>query len=92
MLSEEQKNKIKEALIKKVPNLSCPMCKHNNFAMTQGYIVHTLQSNYSSVTLGGEAIPSIGIICNNCGFISQHAIGSLGLLVNPEKTSSDDTK
>lgn len=92
MLSEEQKSKIKEALLKKAPNLTCPMCKTQHFAMAQGYMSLTLQSNYNSVALGGQVIPTIGIICENCGFISQHAIGALGLLFNPEKTNSDGAK
>jgi hypothetical protein len=32
------------------------------------------------LSLGGLGIPSIAIICNRCGFISQHALGTLGLL------------
>lgn len=30
-------------------------------------------------------LPFVMIVCNNCGFISQHTIGSLGLLDKKNK-------
>ena len=35
------------------------------------------------------AIPTIAIVCNNCGYISQHALGALGLLP-PKATAQED--
>jgi hypothetical protein len=86
MLTNEQKEKIKEELLKKVHTLTCPMCKEKNFTMAEGYFLNTMQADFSSLSLGGQAIPTIGIICNNCGFVSQHAIGRLGLLTKENKT------
>lgn len=85
MLTSEQKEKIKSELLKKVPTLVCPMCQNKSFSMAEGYFSNTLQVDLNSLALGGQIIPSIGIICNNCGFISQHAIGRLGLLPKNEE-------
>jgi hypothetical protein len=61
-------------------NLICPMCQNNKFELLNGYLFETLQDSYTSVILGGSGVPTVGIYCLNCGFISQHAIGVLGLL------------
>lgn len=92
MLTNEQKEKIKEELLKKVPVLTCPICQNKSFSMAEGYFSNTLQADFKSLALGGQAIPTIGIICNNCGFVSQHAIGRLGLLSKNEEIKSDEPK
>lgn len=92
MLTNEQKEKIKAELLKKVPVLTCPMCQTKNFTMSDGYFSNTLQPDLNSIALGGQSIPTIAIICNNCGFVSQHAIGRLGLLGKTEEKKLDEPK
>ena len=91
MLTEKEKLEIKEAFDKKVHNLTCPMCKHKNFTMADGYFLNTMQADINSVNLGGQAIPSVGIICSSCGFISQHALGVLGILDKLKKKKVDES-
>lgn len=84
LLSEEQKKVIIEKLKEKGVRSACPMCTHSNFLIADGYFSHTLQSSIQEgLIIGGPAIPTIAIICTNCGFTSEHALGILGLL--PEK-------
>ncbi|HEU0188413.1 MAG TPA: hypothetical protein VFQ97_00280 [Gallionella sp.] len=94
MLSPEEKSRIvnilSERFVKHGAPHHCPMCGHPNFTLTDAYIIHTLQADIRSVMIGGTTIPTIGVICTNCGFVSQHAIGVLGLL--PEKESQDGKK
>lgn len=92
MLTKEQKDKIKDKLLKKVPTLKCPMCQNKGFKMAEGYFLNTMQTDLTSVSLGGQAIPTIGIICNNCGFVSQHALGSLGLMPKNNENNKDERK
>jgi hypothetical protein len=33
---------------------------------------------------GGQTVPAAAIVCNRCGFLSQHALGALGLLPKNE--------
>lgn len=79
-LSEEDKKRIANELSRRIPDLSCPMCHRKNFIITDGYFNSPINANLQGMVLGGPSIPSIGIVCANCGFISQHALGILGLL------------
>lgn len=94
MLTEEVRSKIAKLLderFSKYGNPSkCPMCGHPHFALSDGYFNQTIQTNLNTVNLGGPSIPTIAVICTNCGFVSQHAIGVLGLL--PETEAQDGKK
>ena len=92
MLTNEQREEIKNKLISKAPNLTCPMCKNQAFTMADGYFINTMHEDLKALALGGKAIPTIGLICNNCGFVSQHALGRLGLLPKETKTNNDEPK
>jgi hypothetical protein len=87
MLNEEQKNELIKKLDEKFKlsgnPLKCPMCANANFTIADGYFNNTLQENLSSISLGGTSIPTIGIVCTNCGFLSQHALGIINAL--PDK-------
>ena len=85
-LSEDDKRKIANELSLRIPNLTCPMCHRSNFIITDGYFNPPINANLKGIVIGGSSIPSIGIVCANCGFISHHALGVLGLL------NQNDTK
>lgn len=85
-LSQEQKKIIIKKLEEKGAKLPCPRCGSKQFTLLDGYFIQPIQSPISrSFVIGGPAVPSIVTACNNCGFISQHAIGVLGLLPEGEK-------
>jgi predicted RNA-binding Zn-ribbon protein involved in translation (DUF1610 family) len=84
MLTVEQRKELVAALEKRGVPRACPMCGTNKWALGEGYFSNSLQRDFTSVNLGGIGIPSIPIICSNCGFISQHALGALGLLPKVE--------
>ncbi len=94
MLSEDRKRELIAAftarLAKNGRNAVCPMCGNATFSLADAYLVNTLQPDLATFSLGGTSIPAIAIICNNCGYISQHALGVLGLL--PREGSGDDKK
>ena len=83
-LTPEQKKKIIDALQAKGVKAICPMCGNINFILADGYFNHPMQVDFQNFTLGGPSIPTIATVCSNCGFISQHALGILGLLNNPD--------
>ena len=89
MISQEEKNKIAEKLNKRFADhgLKCPMCGNTSFTLADGYFSNVIQDNLRRQILGGPSIPAIPIICDKCGFISMHALGTLGLLppINEEK-------
>lgn len=83
-LTKEEKKKIIDALSKKGVKVICPMCGNKHFILADGYFSNTLQQDIKNVSLGGSGIPTIPVVCSNCGFISQHALGVLGLLPKEE--------
>ena len=93
LLNENDKKKIIDALNSKGVKTTCPMCGNKQFAIADGYFTQNIQKNFNQgIIIGGPAIPTIGIICSNCGFISQHAIGFLGLLKVELKNKTEDGK
>ena len=85
LMSEEEKKRAVDTLTKKGVKTQCPMCSNNNFILAEGYFNQTMQGNFhGGLILGGPSIPSVAIVCTNCGFISHHALGALGLLQNSE--------
>ena len=85
MLTPEEKSKIKHEIDARIPNYTCPICRNTKFALADGYFNSPLNANPMDFTFGGSSIPSIGIVCDNCGFISYHAAGILGLLNKENK-------
>lgn len=81
MLSDDDKAKLAKALSDKIKSFRCPMCNNHSFTIVDGYLVQNLQSNMNGIVLGnGPMIPSVAIVCTNCGFMSQHNLGVLGML------------
>lgn len=79
-LSEETKKQIVQRLQEKGMRAACPMCSSNNWVLADGYFNRAVQTDLRGMVLGGPSIPSVAIICGNCGFMSEHALGVLGLL------------
>ena len=79
-LSETKKHEIISEINKRITSLKCPMCGNREFVIADGYFSNTIQTDLNNMVLGGQSVPSIGIICKHCGYISQHALGVLGLL------------
>lgn len=80
MWSEETKQAIVAQLQARHVGTKCPMCGNPKFAIADGYITHPVQSSPQAFSVGGNAVPTVALICTNCGFLSQHALGALGLL------------
>jgi hypothetical protein len=80
-IGPDQKQRIIDELNRRGANQPCPRCGQNQFALTDGYISHPLTNQTSGpFVIGGPAVPTIGVVCTNCGYLSEHAIGVLGLL------------
>ncbi|TET32553.1 MAG: hypothetical protein E3J72_19345 [Planctomycetota bacterium] len=56
----------------------CPMCKRNDWLVGDGYIHIPITNKMMHLQIGGRAIPSVIIICKNCGFVSHHSLAVLG--------------
>lgn len=88
-MTEEQKKRVIETLNSRGIGKVCPMCGQKGFSVAEGYLTDMLTDDYRLET-GYRRIPSILLICNNCGFMSRHALGTLGLMDNFKKNSEMD--
>jgi hypothetical protein len=75
-----EKDHIIEALKKAGVRAPCPRCANPNFSLVDGYFKDPVQPDLKTFNLGGPSIPTIVTVCARCGFVSQHALGALGLL------------
>jgi hypothetical protein len=91
MFTDEKKSKLAAILNQRLGHfghiIKCPMCDNKEFIIADAYLRNDLQTDLTSVSIGGPSIPAIAIICKHCGFISQHAAGPLGLL--PQEGATD---
>lgn len=88
LLTVEEKQRIIEKVQEILPYIECPICHNKHFVIADGYFNTSIQGQLNGMMLGGPSIPSIGLICNKCGFISHHALGVLGLL--PEQNDQKE--
>ena len=59
----------------------CHRCGNTNFEVIDGYSSFTIQDPLNvGLVIGGPAVPVAMVACSNCGVISHHALGVLGLL------------
>jgi len=82
---KEFREKVVEILKEKNVNLPCPRCSGRNWSI-EGFFNQALQSTErQGSVIGGPSILSAVVICKNCGYISQHALGALDLLPKQHK-------
>ena len=80
-INQEIKNEIAEKLNEKKAILPCQRCGQSNFSVLDGFVNLPLSEEISgNVIIGGPSIPCAVIACNNCGNLSYHALGALGML------------
>lgn len=74
--------KIVNTLNTKGVSTTCPSCKRPQMqVVADGYFSHMVTDQLGGAfTIGGPTIPTVGLICGNCGHLAQYALGTLGLL------------
>jgi hypothetical protein len=68
-----------KSLESKNAKLPCSRCGENKFEIV-GESLIPIQTNPNSIVIGGPSVPTALVACSNCGNISQHALGVLGML------------
>lgn len=62
----------------------CSRCGKQDFLLGDGVTYIGLQKPTPNIVVPSPAsIPAVTIICNNCGYITTHALGALKLLDHP---------
>ena len=59
---------------------TCPMCGEKSFGLADGLFFHNTFKSVGNASPSGFGVPCAFLICKNCGFISEHSIGFLGLI------------
>jgi hypothetical protein len=68
---------------------ACPRCGKDDFTLVDAFSRQHLQDSLKGHVIGGPTIPCVVVICQNCGFISYHALGYLGLLSDMNTLKKD---
>ena len=91
VLPVEKKKEAVELLQKKIfdlgkkKGLKCPICGNQGFSFVDGYTSKFLNENTNNIQLGGINVPCFPLVCRNCGFVFEFALGALGLLEQEKK-------
>lgn len=83
-LTDEEKRKITDAIEKKMKRSECPFCDQEAWSLTNAYIPLLIMETPESSIIGGKHIPTVAMICKNCGYCAQIATKPLAGL--PEET------
>jgi hypothetical protein len=93
-ISADDKHRIIAALKERGAG-SCPRCSDSQWTVSE-YSRIEVQATMERNTAERTTIPAIMIVCENCGFISQHALQPLGIWPHTEadlaQTSSTPTR
>lgn len=90
-MTEEKKRQIANALSIRIGNIVCPICHQSRYTLLDGYFVDVIQDKYQGMQLGGRLLPSVMLVCNNCGHLESFSLGVLGLMEAEEKMVNGDT-
>jgi uncharacterized Zn finger protein len=74
-------DQIINALKMKGVNKPCPRCSSTHFSVLAESAIQ-IQNEMGTYVVGGPIVPVAVIACNNCGYLTQHALGSLE--ISPE--------
>lgn len=87
------RDKIAELLTDRGATKPCHRCGNSQFTVLDGYSNVSLQEDFNSgIIIGGVTIPVTYVACNNCGAITGHAVGALGLLPKEEGGNEEGGK
>jgi len=79
---------VAEKLETKGATLPCHRCGTRQFSVLEQMANFAVQEEMQGMHIGGASVPAALVICNNCGAITPHALGGLGVL--PEETKPNE--
>jgi len=83
---QQTKEKIAEKIKEKEALKPCERCGQQNFSVLDGFVnVPLAQEISGGIVIGGPQVPCAVIACTNCGNLSYHALGALGLFNEQKK-------
>ena len=83
MATSEWTARVARALDGKNVPASCMRCGSLNRMITEKYLSFSVVDQPNMVVNnapGAGVLPTVGVVCADCGFVALHAVASLGLL------------
>ena len=77
-MDKERSEKIIKVLSSKGVTKGCPRCGQLHFNVVAETSI-PINTTPGVINLGGPVVPTVIVACNNCGFITHHALGALGI-------------
>lgn len=87
-IPQEQRERIVQELDKRGVNNRCPRCAENRLTLLDDYACPVTVNESMGINLG-QIIPCAAILCVNCGYVTLHALGILGLVPKGPSPSSN---
>ena len=87
-LDSPNREQIVAALEKAGATLPCPRCGNSSFTVIESSSIPTLTPP-NTINLG-RLIPTAVVACTRCGYLSLHAYGVLGLLMQEPKEENKE--
>lgn len=94
-MKQEKLKNVVDRLNESVPGgFECPICHHRDFQVVKGFFQSIVQDDPLKLDLSGQSVPSIQVICQNCGFMSNHSVGVLvhEYIDNSTENSDDEQR
>ena len=82
-IEKERVDQLIKRLEEKGAKLACSRCGALKFELV-GESIISIQDDPNMIVIGGLSLPVVLVACANCGNISQHALGILGMMRNPK--------
>lgn len=83
---QDRYDRIKTTLESKKVNKPCPRCGATSFSIAGESEISVKKEGDGLLSVETKmSIPTVVVICDNCGFISHHAKVALGLSVHSER-------
>jgi ribosomal protein L37E len=81
------KDEVAKILTSKNALLPCHRCGGKSFSVIDGFSKLPIDKDLDqiqNIAIGGPTVPVVMVACNNCGAITMHAMGALGLMPKEE--------
>lgn len=78
MVDKSRSDLIIQALNGKGVNKPCPRCGNPRFNVIAETSI-PINDDPTVIRVGGPVVPTVIVACANCGFVTQHALGALGI-------------
>lgn len=79
-LTTAQQEQIVRRLRELGATLPCPRCTAASFSLVKELSAVPVDPGAGAVRIDGLTLPAVILMCNQCGFLSSHALTVLGLV------------